>query len=140
MRPPILLRAASVLTLIHAVLHSYGLLSAPSPGQEEAALLDAMQSFKFDAMGSPRTYWDFYLGFGLFLTVNLILLAVILWQLATLAKSEPAKARPFMGLLCIAFVAFMVLSWLYFFVAPLAIEAVIALLVGLAYVSSRQAA
>jgi hypothetical protein len=141
MKPQILLRSASVLALIHAALHTFGgLLSAPSHGQEEVTLLTAMKSFHMDVMGSLRTYWDFYFGFGLFLTVSLVVLAVFLWQLAALAKTEPTKARPFIGTLCAAFVAFVILSWCYFFVAPLVTEAVIAILIGLAYASSRQAA
>lgn len=97
-----------------------------------------MKALHFDAMGSLRTYWDFYFGFGIFLTVNLLLLSALLWQLASLVKSDPSKARPFVGLLCIAFLAFTVLSWQYFFIAPLVIEGIVALLLGLAYASLRR--
>jgi hypothetical protein len=139
MKPHVLLRIASALTLIHAILHTVGgLLHAPSHGQGGLAVLNAMKDFHFDAMGSQRSYWDFYFGFGLFLTVTLVLIAVLLWQLATLAKTFPAGARPFMASLCAGFVAFGVLSWAYFFIAPLLTELVIAACIGLAYVSARQ--
>ena len=106
MKPQLLLRIAAVLTLIHAVLHTVGgLLGEPSHGPEERAVIAAMKASVFDFMGSPRTYWDFYFGFGLFLSVGLVLQAVLLWQLAALAKSDPAKARPFMISLFLAFVA-----------------------------------
>ena len=128
-----------MLTLAHALLNTFaGLLSGTSKNQEEVALLNAMKALHFDAMGSLRTYWDFYYGFGLFLTVNLLLLSALLWRLASLVRVEPATARPFVGLLCIAFFAFAVLSWLYFFIAPLVVEAMVALLLGLAYASSRR--
>ena len=42
--------------------------------------------------------------------------------LPPLAKAEPAMAHPFVGSLFIAFLAFALLSWLYFFIAPLIIE------------------
>ena len=139
MKPQILLRAASALTLAHALLNSFaGLLSGTSKNQEEVSLLNAMKALHFDAMGSLRTYWDFYFGFGLFLTVNLLLLSALQWQLASLVKAEPTIARPFVGMLCIAFLAFAALSSLYFFIAPLVIEGIIALLLGLAYASSRR--
>jgi hypothetical protein len=139
MKPQPLLRAASVIALAHALLNSFaGLLSGTSKNQDEVLLLNAMKALHFDAMGSLRTYWDFYFGFGLFLTVNLLLLSALLWRLASLVKAEPAMARPFIGLLCIAFLAFAVLSWLYFFIAPLVIEGIIALLLGLAYACSRR--
>jgi hypothetical protein len=95
MKPHILLRTASILTLIHALLHHFGgLTRPPSHGQDEVVVRTAMKSFRMDVMGSFRSYWDFYFGFGLFLTVSLLLLAVLLWQLAALAKSDPAKAGP----------------------------------------------
>lgn len=139
MKSHILLRIASLLTLIHALLNTFaGLLSGTSKNQEEVNLLNAMKSLEFDAMGSLRTYWDFYFGFGLFLTLNLLLLSALLWQLAALVKIEPAIARPFIGSLGIAFVAFAVLSWLYFFIAPLILELLIAIILGLAYATSRR--
>ena len=139
MKPQVLLRAASVLTLAHALLNSFaGLLSGTSKNQEEASLLTAMKSLHFDAMGSLRTYWDFYFGFGLFLTVNLLFLSALMWHLAALVKAESAIARPFVGLLCIAFLAFAVLSWQFFFIAPVVIEGIIAVLLGLAFASSQR--
>jgi hypothetical protein len=139
MKSHVLLRVASALTLAHALLNSFaGLLSGTSENQEEALLLNAMKALKFDAMGSLRTYWDFYFGFGVLLTVNLLLISALLWQLASLVKVAPAIARPFIGLLCIAFMAFAVLSGLYFFIAPLVIEVIVALLLGFACASSRR--
>lgn len=139
MTPKILLRMASALTVAHALLNTFaGLLSGTSENPEEVAILNSMKALRFDAMGSLRTYWDFYFGFGLFLTVNLLLLSVLMWQLAALVKAEPAKARPLILSLCIAFLAFAVLSSVYFFVAPLALEGMIAALLGFAYVLSRR--
>ncbi|MFN0194767.1 MAG: LIC_13387 family protein [Aestuariivirga sp.] len=138
-KPHILLRTASVLSLLHALLNTFaGLLSGTSGNQEEVAVLNAMKTVQFDAMGSLRTYWDFYFGFGLFLTLNLLLIFALLWQLASLAKTAPAIARPFIGSFCIAFAAFAILSGLYFFIAPLILEILIAVLLGLAYACARR--
>jgi hypothetical protein len=134
MKSSILLRIASVLTLIHAVLHTVGgLFSPPGHGPNEITVLNTMKAFQFDFVGSMRSYWDFYFGFGLIVTLFLLLDAVLLWQLASLAKSDAATARPFMLTLLAAFVAMTVLSWRYFFIAPLLVEGVIAVLIGAAY-------
>lgn len=139
MKPHLLLRAASVLTLAHALLNAFtGLLSGTSENNEEVVVLNSMKTLKFDAMGSLRTYWDFYFGFGLFLTVNLLLLSVLMWQLASLEETKSAMARPLVASMCLAFVAFAVASAQYFFIAPVLIEAAIALLLGLAYAYSRR--
>jgi hypothetical protein len=139
MKTTVLLRSASILTFVHAVLHTMGgLLSAPEHGQDEINVLNTMKAFQFDFMGSMRSYWDFYLGFGLNVTLFLLLAAVLLWQVASLARSEPDKARPFMLTLFAAFIAMMVLSWRFFFIAPLVVEGMIAVLIGSAYFLSRR--
>lgn len=139
MKPRTLLRTASVLTLVHALLNAFaGLLSGTSKAQDETAVLGAMKALHFDAMGSMRTYWDFYFGFGVFLTANLILLSAVMWQLAALAETAPGSARTFIALLCIGFLVFAALSSLYFFVAPVVIEVIIAVVLGLAYFAARR--
>ena len=133
--PYSLLRLASILSLVHMVLNTFaGLLSGTSRNREERAVLESMKAVEFDAMGSLRTYWDFYFGFGMFLTVSLLLISILLWQLASVAQTEPALARPFVGSICIAFVAFSMLSGLYFFIAPLLFDMVIAIILGTAFV------
>ena len=139
MKPEHFLRAAAGLTFVHALLNTFaGLLSGTSLNREEAALLTSMKSLKFDAMGSLRTYWDFYFGFGLFLTVNLLLLTVLMWKLAALVKTEPTQARPFIASICAAFLAFAALSGTYFFIAPFVIEMMVAVLLALAFQMSRR--
>jgi hypothetical protein len=137
----VLLRAAAALTFVHAVFHTVGgLLKPPAHGAQEIAVLDAMKGFTFDFMGSMRSYWDFYFGFGLFVTLGLVLQAILLWQLAPLAGKAPHVARPLLRTLLASFAVMMLLSWRYFFVAPLATEALIAVLIALACVPTRRAA
>jgi hypothetical protein len=139
MKSRTLLRTASVLTLVHALLNAFaGLLSGTSEAQDEMAVLGAMKALRFDAMGSMRTYWDFYFGFGVFLSANLILLSVVMWQLAALAETAPRSARSFIASLCIGFLVFAALSWRYFFIAPVVVEVIIAVVLGLAYVAARK--
>ena len=64
----------------------------------------------------------------------MLLQSVLLWQLADLARSDPAKARPFMGTLFAAYVTYAIVSWSYFFIGPVVGNVISALLIGLAYV------
>ena len=93
MKPSVVLRITSLITLILAVGHFLGGVASWSP-VGETEVLKAMQSFRFDTGGMSRTYFDFYLGFGFILSVYLLLQAVLLWQLATLAKTEAHRIRP----------------------------------------------
>ena len=71
MKPVIYLRAASLLTLLHAVLHTIGgVYSKPDPGPQQAAVA-AMKANEFPLMGATRSYWSFHMGLGLAVTILL---------------------------------------------------------------------
>jgi hypothetical protein len=88
MRSVIFLRIASVLTFIHAVLHTIGgVFGGAAPGIQQATVA-VMKANEFPAMGAMRSYWDFYRGMGLAVSVFLVMEAVVFWQLSSLAKSD----------------------------------------------------
>src|SRR5215831_10759675 len=60
-------------------------------------------------MGIIRTYWDFYVGFGLFVSVCLLLQAAVLWQLGSIAKENAIQVRPLVGTFVLAYVGCAVL-------------------------------
>jgi RsiW-degrading membrane proteinase PrsW (M82 family) len=135
MKQLILLRTASVLTLIFCAGHTYGALNPSSRGPEEAAVFMAMQAYPFAIMGVRRTHWDFYRGFSLLFSVTLLMLAVLLWQLGGIARSDPAKARPLIATLCLGYIGFTVLCGTFFFTAPSAVSAAAAICIALAFTS-----
>ena len=63
--------------------------------------------------------------------------AVVLWQLGTLAKNDPAPIRPIIAAFFVVFVVNAMLVWMYFFVVPLILAAAIAVCLGVAYVLAR---
>ena len=94
MTATILLRVASVLALVHSILHTIGsVLSQPEPGTQ-AATLAIMKASAFPVTGLTQSYADFYLGLGLFVTVALAIEGIVFWQLATIVKSDGARLRP----------------------------------------------
>jgi len=137
MKPSVLLRAASVLTLIFCAGHTYGTLVPSSVDPEQAAVFMAMQAYPFDIMGAKRTHWQFYRGFSLLFSVTLLLLAVLLWQLARMSKSGPAAVKPLIASLFLAYLGFTILCGVYFFIAPAAFSAALAMCLALAFTSAR---
>ena len=135
MRTSLLLRLASVLTLLLAVGHTSGGLSYWSPAGE-TEVLRAMRSFHFDVAGTSRTYLDFYLGFGYITSVYLLLQVVALWQLATISKSNARSVRPLIGLFFLTSVASAALSWRFIFVIPVVSNIAVAVCLGLAFYAS----
>jgi len=140
MKPSILLRIASVLTLVFCAGHTYRALEPTSRGAEEAAVFMAMQAYPFSIMGFRRTHWDFYRGFSLLFAVSLLLLALLLWQLGAMARSDAARTRPLVATLFAGYMGFTVLCGMYFFTAPAVFSAAVAICLMLAFTASSKAA
>jgi hypothetical protein len=121
MRPWIWLRGLAVLLAFNALGHTLG-TAAPkvTRGPDEAALLVAMQAFRFPVMGFERTYWDFYRGFALVITVQLLLMMAIAWQTSTISKQNRRLALPVTITLQLGCIGLLILSWMFFFSAPIA--------------------
>lgn len=114
----ILYRISSVLLLLFAAAHTFGFRQT-DPKWGVDSLIGSMRSVRFNAQGFSRTYWDFFVGFGLFVTVFLVFAAVLAWQLGSLAPETLALMRGPTWTLVICFAAVTILSWRYFFIAPL---------------------
>jgi hypothetical protein len=138
MRTVLFLRIASVLTLVHAALHTIGgVFGGAAPGVQET-VVTAMKVNQFPVMGITRSYWDFYMGLGLGATVFMTMEAIVLWQLGSLAKTEALRLRPIVTTLLVGWLAMAANSFRYFFAAPAIFEVLIALCLGLAIASARQ--
>lgn len=57
------------------------------------SLIQSMKSIHFNANGSDRTYWDFFVGFGLFVTALMLLASIVAWQFASLSVETLAGTR-----------------------------------------------
>lgn len=137
MKPAVFLRIASVLTLIHSILHTIGgVFGKPTPGPAEQAVA-AMKANHFVLMGSPRTYWDFYMGFGLGITIFLTMEAIVFWLLASLAQAEGTRLRPIISVFALGYLAFAANSFHFFFLPPVIFEVLIVLCLVLAVVAAK---
>jgi hypothetical protein len=140
MKPALFLRIASVLTFIHALLHTIGgVFGKIGPGPAAVAV-EAMKTNQFLLMGSTRSFWDFYRGLGLAATVSLTAEAVLFWQLASLAKADPQRLRPIMATFLVAYAAIAVNSYTYFFLGPVIAEILIVACLALAFVTAKSEA
>jgi hypothetical protein len=120
-------RIASVLTLIHCVLHTIGgVFGKPTHGTEQIAVIATMKGHSFDMMGSMRSYWDFFFGYGLFVTINLLIQGILFWQLGSFVKTSPALVRSIALLFVVNYAVMSAIAFRYFFIAPGIIEALIA--------------
>ena len=132
MKSVIYLRIASALTLVHAVLHTIGgVFGKQAPGVEEATVL-VMKTNQFPVFGVTRSFWDFYLGMGLSVSIFLTFGAFVFWQLASLARTNARQLRPILATFALGYLVFAVNSYEYFFSGPVVVEVLIAASLGMA--------
>jgi hypothetical protein len=112
------LRALAAIMVFFTFGHTMGVLNPPAEGPAGQAL-EAMRRTRFPIMGFERSYWDFYRGFGFFVSMEFVLFAAIAYQLSVASRRNPRAALPLMVTLEIGCVATAVLSWMYFFAAPI---------------------
>jgi hypothetical protein len=133
----VLYRVASVLLLLFALGHTLGFRQTdPQWGVE--TLIGSMRSIHFNIQGFNRSYWDFFVGFGLFVTVFLLFAAVLAWQLSGLPAETLSSMRGSAWALAVCFVAVAILSCMYFFIVPIVLSILIsACLVTAAWLSPK---
>jgi len=119
MRPKIWYRGLAVVLAFFTLGHSIGTRHVITAAPQEAAVVAAMQGYQVPIMGFLRTYWDFYRGFSVTITVLLATLMVIAWQLGTLSQRNPREALPLAITVLLACVAQAIVSFTYFFTAPM---------------------
>ena len=140
MKPLVFLRVASVLTLIHALLHTIGgVYGSPEPGPQLAAVT-AMKANQFLLMGHTRSYWNFYMGMGLGISISLTMEAVVFWVLSSIARHDSWRVRPIYPVFAAGYLVFAVNSYEHFFPAPVIVEILIALCLTSAFFTSRPVA
>jgi hypothetical protein len=126
MKAPLLYRIASALLLLFAAGHTMGFRRVDSRWGVDAAI-QALKATRFDVQGFSRTYWGFYTGFGLFVSVLLLFAAAVAWQLGGLSREVLGAMPGVTWGLAVCFVAVTFLSWQYFFIAPVVFSGLIAL-------------
>jgi hypothetical protein len=127
----ILYRIASVLLLLFAAGHTLG-FGATKPEWGVDALISSMRTIHFDVQGFSRSYWDLFVGFGLFVTVFLLFAAVLAWQLGGASRETLHHLSGVTWSLAITFVGITIVCCMYIFMVPIIFAAVITLCLILA--------
>lgn len=125
MSPKLLYRIAAVALVLFAAGHTMGFLTFRPASSEAVAVLAAMRNVHFDFNGAPRTYSDFYTGFGLMVTVYLLFCGLLAWHLGGLAARRPEAIGWLAWIFAAAQLACLVLCIQYFFIVPTVFSAVI---------------
>lgn len=130
-----LLRAAAVLYVVFAIGHTAGFLLFVAPTAQARQAFDAMAAATFQDGWQTFSYAGFYRGFGLCVTVLLVLCAALAWLAAGMTGHANKSARLLADILLFVQVALLATSAVYFGVPPIVLSVVI--LVALAVARLR---
>lgn len=137
MKASLFYRIASILLLLFAAGHTWGFRQV-DPKWGVDSLISSMRSIHFNMAGFDRTYWGFFVGFGLFVTVLMLFAAIVAWQLGGLAPATLASMRFTAWGFVVCFAAVTYLSWRYFFTIPLVLSiAILLCLAAAAWISGK---
>lgn len=139
MKPYLLIKIAAIITLLYCAGHLSGLPWTPGTSDEATAVVKSMQTVSFEAEGKWRTYWDFYLGFGLIIGAFLLCSSILLWQLSRSVKVGALTGRGMITIHAIFYATNGILSLKYFFLLPaiLCASIVLCLVASLALSTSQ---
>lgn len=140
MKSVLSLRIASVLTFVHALLHTVGGVFGKTPPGPATMVVATMKANPFHVLGVTRTLFEFYRGMGLGVSISLTAESIVFWQLATLARTFAPQLRPVFATFMIAYLVFALNSYLHFFAAPVVVEILIALCFLWAIVAAKPGA
>lgn len=130
------LRIGAGLAALYAAGHAAGMPWTPAHGALAQGVVVHMRTVQFSAAGPMRSYWDFYQGFGLALSGLLGVEAVLLWQLAQVARDGgPWRAMALTHLTGFLFLA--AVAGGYIFALPLWLSLAVAACLAVALLRPR---
>ena len=131
-----LYRISSVLLVLFALGHTIGFRQV-DPQWGADTVVSGMRGVRFEVQSFNRTYWDFFTGFGLFVSVFLLFAAVLAWRFGSMSPERLSAIPVERWSFALCFVLIAGLTWRYFFVAPGVLSTLAALgLVGAAWLAT----
>ena len=134
MIPVICYRVSAVVLLLFAAGHQFGFRRVDPEWHADIAAA-AMRDVRFPVQGFQRSYWEFFSGFGFFVTVLLLFSAYFAWYVGGLSPDGRKMLAPVVWAFAIAYVLIAALTWRYFFMAPGIFATFVALLLVIAAAS-----
>ncbi len=107
--------------------HTMGaVLRTPHFNDAASAVRSAMTSVRFPCDGSSCTWFGFYLGFAIMVSVFVLLCAFTVWYVGGLDRATRLLLRPLTFALLLAFVAMALVCKFFFFAPPLVLSLIVA--------------
>jgi hypothetical protein len=125
-------RALAIVLALFTFGHTVGTRRPVTNAPQERAVVDAMHGYHVPVMGFLRTYWEFYRGFSVSISILLAALMVFAWQVGALSQRNPREAIPLGATLLLACISQAIISCVYFFTAPIVLSILAVICSGVA--------
>jgi|GEM_PF-1454756 len=123
--PVALIRLSSILFFILTIGHTSGYPWTTDRDFREKQLVASMKSVDLVFAGEHSSYWSLYFGWGLYVAVLLLTLAIILWLLSNVARIAPRPVGIMIQIIAACCLAGAYLSFRFFYMPPFLLLAVI---------------
>jgi hypothetical protein len=131
-------RGTAVVLLLFAAGHSYGFLSFRPASADGLAVWQSMNTVRFAVGNTTRSYAEFYVGFGLFVTAFYVFAAWLSWTLGSMARQMREEAMRLGWAMLVLQCAGLGLALKYFGAGPAVLSAIAAACLGMGIVGLRQ--
>jgi hypothetical protein len=131
-------RLASYLLVFYTFGHTLGaVIKTPQFGAESDTVVALMKSIHVQAQSADCTWYGFYRGFGIFVSIYFVFSIFAAWRLGGMSEDDKAALMPFAWALFLSHLAGAFVAFAYFFAAPMVFSTAIAALLGLGCFSAR---
>jgi hypothetical protein len=122
-------RIAAYLMVLYTLGHTVGaVIGTPEFGPQSDAVVSSMKTVLVMVQGTERTWYDFYRGFGAFVSVFFVFSTWFAWYVGGMSREDRRTFNPITWALELAWVGGAVLAWEYFFAVPQIFSTVITLI------------
>jgi hypothetical protein len=133
-------RIASYLLVLYTLGHTLGtVVSTPRFGAESDTVVAAMKSVHVDVQSSDCTWYGFYRGSAILVSIFFLFSIVAAWQLGSPRAREQTALMPLGWALFAGHLAGAVVAVVYFFPVPMVCASATTLLLGVGCLRMRSA-
>jgi hypothetical protein len=118
MKATLIYRIVAVVLVLFAAGHTFGFLNFTPATPEGRAVFASMNTVQIPNHGALYTYGNFYRGFGLSISANIVFSAFLAWWLGQVARTHPKTIVPIAWAFAATQAVGVVLSVLYFALLP----------------------
>jgi hypothetical protein len=132
-------RVASFLLVLYTLGHTLGaVVETPQFGFSSDEVVAQMKSVQVKVQSADCTWYGFYRGFGIMVSVYFAFSALVAWYLGSDGGRVETVLRPIAWALFLGHLAGALITWVYFFPVPIVFSTAITILLGYGCFQRRQ--